>query len=402
MNLLQKCSLACSLCLVLPGMMLGQQYKQTTLASNTPGVAPVTDTSLVNGWGISRASGGTWWVSDNSTGLSTLYNGQGAKESLVVKIPKADPKSTTFPAGSPTGTIFNGSTTDFLLAPGAPAAFLFSTLDGTIAGWNASVGIAPGAAAPSTNAVTVVKMTDGSSYTGLSSALVHGERFLYAANFSKGRIDVFDNAFHSVSAQQLASRDQSARSVVLAQRGLFTDDLLPKDFAPFNVQAIGNDLVVTYAEQPANGVGPEVDGPGLGYVDIFSASGRLLRRLEHGAWLNAPWGVALAPLDFGRFSHDLLVAQFGGGGTSESAGYVAAYDLATGRLDGILENASGLPLVIQGVWSLSPGNVAPNNLDATASPAGQIYFAGGPDGGKSGVFGYISPTATSLVEGNDQ
>ncbi len=402
MKSMRHLSLLSTLCLALPSAMVGQQYKQTNLVSNVSGNAPVTDPSLVNAWGLSRASGGTWWVTDNATGLSTLYNGQGVKGGLVVTIPKADPNSKIFPAGSPTGTIYNGSTTDFLLSPGAPAAFLFSTLDGTISGWSPTVGITPGAAAPSTNAVIVVKQTDGSSYTGLTSALVSGERFLYAANFAKGRIDIFDNSFHPVAVKQLEGRGQQLQELLLGQSAPFKDDLIPRGFAPFNVQAIGSDLVVTFAEQPPSGQGPEVDGPGLGYVDIFTSSGKLVRRLEHGDWLNAPWGVALAPLDFGRFSHDLLIAQFGGGGTSESAGYIVAYDLATGRLDGILQNASGSPLVVQGVWGISPGNVAPNNLDPSGSPAGELYFAGGPNGGKGGSFGYISPVSTTLVEGNDQ
>ena len=128
----------------------GQRYTQTNLVSNTAGLAPVTDPQLVNPWGLSRGSGSPWWVSDEATGLSTLYNGAGARQSLIVTIPPADPTNKSTPTGSPTGTIFNGSTTDFLLAPGQPATFLFSTIDGTIAAWNANVGVAQGAAPPST------------------------------------------------------------------------------------------------------------------------------------------------------------------------------------------------------------------------------------------------------------
>src|SRR5882762_1426261 len=167
-----------------------QHYNQTNLVSNTAGVAPVTDPQLINPWGLSRASGSPWWVSDNGTGFSTLYNGAGAKQSLIVTIPPADPNNKKTPTGTPTGTIANGSQTDFLLAPGEPAAFLFSTIDGTIAGWNPTVA--------ATLAVTVVKTTDGSSYTGLTSAFINGKSYVYAANFSKGRVDVYDNAFQPV------------------------------------------------------------------------------------------------------------------------------------------------------------------------------------------------------------
>src|SRR5260370_4736110 len=123
------------------------------------------------------------------------------------------------------------------------------------------------------------------------------------------------------------------------------DERLPAHYVPFNVQAIGNDVVVTYALH-SEGAQFETDRPGLGFVDISSSSGRLLQRLEHGDWLNAPWGVALAPLDFGRFSHALLIGQFAGGGDTQSSGFIAAYDLATGQFDGLLQDASGKPLAI--------------------------------------------------------
>jgi hypothetical protein len=162
-----------------------QNYNQVDLVSNTSGVASVTDSQLVNPWGLSRGSGTVWWVSDNLTGVSTLYNGAGVKQSLVVTIAPADPTNKNTPNGTPTGTIFNGSQTDFLLAPGKPSVFLFSTIDGTIAGWNPGVAVAQGATPPSTHAVTVVKTTDGSSYTGLTSSSIDGIPYLYAANFVK-------------------------------------------------------------------------------------------------------------------------------------------------------------------------------------------------------------------------
>ncbi len=395
-----------SLALLLSSAALGQQYKQTNLVADTSGVAAKTDSALVNPWGLARSSGGAWWVADAGTGLSTLYNGAGAKQGLVVTIPKADPKNSAIPHGLPAGVIFNGSPTDFLLAPGKQAVFIFSTLDGGIAAWNPGFAISPGAAAPSTNAVTVAHSA-GSAYTGLTAAQVSGETFLYAANFAKGRIDIFDNGFRAVRPMQLVQREERHHGEDAdddfrgGQKQPFTDDRLPQNYAPFNVQAIGTDLVVTYALTNPNSPA-EIAGPGLGYVDIFSTNGKLLRRLEHGVWLNAPWGVALAPTDFGRFSHDLLIGQFGGAGTSESAGVIAAYDLTTGRFDGLLQDAAGKPIVIPGLWALSPGNVAPNNLDPAASPAAQIYFSAGTNNEQGGLYGYLSAVPSTLIQGNDQ
>ena len=328
-----------------------------------------------------------------ATGLSTLYNGTGAKQSLIVTIPPADPNNKKTPTGTPTGTIFNGSQTDFLLAPGKPAVFLFSTNDGTISGWN------PGVAA--TLAVIVAKNTDGSSYTGLTSAFINGKPFLYAANFNKGRVDVYDNAFRLVQLSKEHFNQDSSNADDQSAGNSFVDERLPHGYVPFNVQAIGNNIVVTYALHEA-GSQFETDGPGLGFVDIYSSSGHLLQRLEHGDWLNAPWGVALAPLDFGRFSHDLLIGQFAGGGDTQSSGFIAAYDLTTGKFDGLLQDASGKPLAINGVWALSPGNVNPNNSDAAAAPAAEVYFTAGPNHTTGGLLGYLTASAAELTEGNDQ
>jgi uncharacterized protein (TIGR03118 family) len=382
-------------------LAFGQHYTQTNVVSNTSGVAAVTDPSLVNPWGLTSSASSPWWVSDNATGLSTLYTGAGAKQGLVVTIPPANPNNSKTPTGTPTGTIFNGSTTDFLLAPGDPALFLFATIDGSIAGWNPSVGLAAGAKPPSTHAITVVTTTDGSSYTGLTSALVDGNRYLYAANFTNGRVDVYDNAFHRVHLPGDDGNHRFDDDGYFNGNRPFVDEQLPRSFVPFNVQAIGNDIVVTYVLHQ-EGQPFETDGPGLGYVDIFSSKGHLLRRLEHGDWLNAPWGVALAPLDFGRFSHDLLVGQFAGGGTTESSGFIAAYDLATGKFDGLLQDAAGQPLAINGIWSISQGNASPGNYDAAGSPAAELYFTAGPNHGSGGLLGYLTAVSTELTEGSDQ
>jgi uncharacterized protein (TIGR03118 family) len=387
--------------LFLAAACFGQHYKQTDLVSNMSGEAAVTDPQLINAWGLSRGSGSAWWVSDNLTGFSTLYNGAGAKQSLIVTIPPADPTNKKTPLGSPTGTIFNGSQTDFLLAPGKPAAFLFCTADGTIAAWNPTVALAQGAAPPSTLAVTVVKTTDGSAYTGLTSASIDGKTYLYVANFTKGRVDVYDNAFKLVNLSGNHVSTDDSEDQERSSGSVFADEKLPRNYVPFNVQAIGDDIVVAYVLHE-EGAPFESDGPGLGYVDIYSSNGHLLQRLEHGDWLNAPWGIALAPLDFGRFSHDLLIGQFAGAGDTQSSGFVAAYDLATGKFDGLLQDASGKPLAINGIWAISPGNVSPANSDAAAVPAAQVYFTAGPNHGSNGLFGYLTAVSAELTEGNDQ
>jgi uncharacterized protein (TIGR03118 family) len=375
-----------------------QQYNQTNLVSNTSGVAPVTDASLTDPWGLNRASNNAWWVSDNDTGVSTLYNGAGAKNPLVVTIPSVNP--TKSPKGSPTGVIANGSTTDFLITSGQAAEFIFATLDGGIAAWNPNVAISQGRSAPSTNAVLVAKATDGSAYTGLTSNFIDGKRYLYAANFTKNRIDVYDSSFHRVNLNESSGNRYNFDDLRnFHPNQPFVDDNLPRDYSPFNVQAIGPNVVVTYGLH-LEGQQTAAGGQGLGYVDVYSSSGQLLTRLEHGDWLNAPWGVTLAPLDFGRFSHDLLVGQFGGGGSTPSAGVVAAFDIATGKFEGLVQDATGKPIVIPGLWSLSPGNVSPDNLDPAAAPAAAVYFTARNSG--RGLFGRFTAISTDLIEGSTQ
>jgi uncharacterized protein (TIGR03118 family) len=391
--------------LLLSSAVFAQHYTQVNLDANVSGVAEAADPQLVNAWGLARTSGSMWWVADEATGVATLYDGPGAKQKLVVTIPKSDPNDKTFPTGTPTGVIPNANTTDFPAAPGKPAAFIFATLDGSIAAWNPNVGLAPGTSAPSTNAVAVARGAAGSGYTALTTAFIDGNRYLYVANFLKGRIDVYDNTF---KAYQLKDEDDDRHGHDYDddRHGRddkpFTDDRLPRNFVPFNVQAIGNDLVVTYALHFA-GNPFETPGPGLGYVDIYSSKGKLLRRLEHGDWLNAPWGVTLAPLDFGRFSHRLLVSNFAAGGTTQSAGFISAYDLDTGKFEGLLEDANGRPLSINGIWSMSFANGAtPNSYDPDEAPAAELYFTAGPNLGTGGLFGYLIPVATELVQGNSQ
>ena len=390
-----------ALALSIPSVAVAQHYNEVKLVSNRVGMAAATDKFLVNPWGLARTSGSPWWVSDNGTGFSSLYNGAGTIIPLDVSIPRSNPTTGPFKAGTPTGTIANASPTDFLLAPGKPAAFLFATIDGTISGWNPTVGVPAGGTPPSQHSVIMIKTTDGSVFTGLTSAIINGKRYLYAANFSKGRVDVFDNAFHKVTLPSIQETNGDGDGDNDLDQP-FTDRRLPANYVPFNVQAIGNDIVVTYAlHEPGNPI--ESDGPGLGRVDIYSSSGLLLRSLEHGAWLNAPWGVALAPLDFGVFSHMLLVGQFAGGGSSQNSGTIAAYDLATGKFMGQMKDPAGATLAINGLWAISPANSASlNNYDPTGAPASELYFTAGPKQGADGLFGYLKPVASELTVGNGQ
>jgi uncharacterized protein (TIGR03118 family) len=332
-------------------------YQQTNLVSDVPNLAAVTDASLVNAWGLSRSATSPWWVADNGTGLSTLYSGVGAKLGLVVTVPPGGGQSSP---SNPTGTVFNGSA-DFEVSPGKPARFLFATEDGTIAGWNP--------AANATNAITVVDRGGVAIYKGLALGQVSGANYLYAANFHGGTVDVFDKNFAAVNLGATA----------------FHDPHLPWGYAPFNVQAIGAFVVVTYAKQDAEKI-DETAGPGRGFVTVFNADGTLHLRLKWGPWFNAPWGVALAPADFGRFSNLLLVGQFG-------SGKIAAFDPVTGKFRGIVRDAWHRPLRIDGLWALSFGN------GAAAGPANTLYFSAGPDGEAHGLLGTI--TALPDVAHND-
>jgi uncharacterized protein (TIGR03118 family) len=337
---------------------VARHYQQTNLVSDIPGLAAVTDPHLVNPWGLSRSATSPWWVADNGTGLSTLYNGAGAIQALVVTVPNVagvkDPSA-------PTGTVFNGVATDFLVAPGQPARFLFVTEEGTISGWNSG---------PS--AVLMVDNSSTAVYKGLALASSNGANFLYAANFKAGTVDVFDNTF---------------KPVTLAA-GAFQDRRLPKEYAPFNVQSVGASIYVTFAKREAGSI-DEVHGPGKGFVDVFSPEGVLQKRLRWGPWFNAPWGVALAPAGFGRLSNLILVGQFG-------SGKIAAFDPANGEFRGLVRGAHGRPLAIDGLWALSFGN------GASAGPATTLFFTTGLDDEAHGLFGTITPLNDGDNDADDQ
>jgi uncharacterized protein (TIGR03118 family) len=338
-----------------------QQYTQTNLVSSQASVAPNIDSDLVNPWGLSRSSGSPWWVSDNGTGKSTLYDGSGNKKGLVVTIPTGDP--TVSPTGTPTGTIFNGSSIDFLLAPGKPAVFMFVTQDGTISGWNPGVN--------ATEAVIEVNENGKSAFTGATIAQNKEDgistTYLYVADFRKGRVQIYDTWFHPVHLS--------------GER--FDDDWLPEGYAPFNIQNIGGNLYVAYAKQDSEKNNADA-GPGFGFVDVFSPSGRLLRRLEHGPGLNAPWGLTLASSDFGVFSHDVLVGQFG-------SGDILAFNPVTGAYEGRLRDTKNQPIIIVGLWALAFGN----GVSTGAGSGTTLYFTA-----STGLFGTL--TAVQNIQGNDR
>jgi uncharacterized protein (TIGR03118 family) len=340
----------------LPTVALAQHYKETDLVSDVMGRAANHDPNLVNAWGLSRSSGSPWWVSDNGTGKATLYDGTGASIPIngtgFVTIP---PPKGSNGQSAPTGTVFNGSPTDFLLPNGKAALFLFATEDGTISGWNGG-----------TDAVLVVDNSDngsahGAVYKGLTSGDIRGQRFLYVSNFRSGKVEVYDSAFHRVRLGEDA----------------FDDDAIPHGFAPFNVQNVGGTIFVTYAKQDS-ARHDDVAGAGLGFVNIFSTSGRLISRLQHGWWMNSPWGVVWTPRDFGEYSNAILVGNFG-------SGQIAAFNGFTGKFIAMVKNPDDSVLTIDGLWALAFGN------NAKAGSSTTLFFTAGIDGEMHGLFGTITP-----------
>ena len=355
------------------------QYTVTNLVSSGTVSAVSTDPNLINGWGISRSSTSPWWVSDQGSGKATLYTGTGTIEALVVPIPGIASSA----PGLPTGTVFNG-TTSFPVAAGTPANFLFASLDGTLSGWS-----------PKTGAVVVAKKP-GAVYTGLAMAMLNGAPYLYAANVASGTIDVYDGNFNPVSLGRLAftlpfpSPFGFGRLLPLSQYNLSLQLLdlifqLSPRYAPYNVQNIGGTLYVTYAVQ--NPTGPPPFGPGLGFVLAFNPDGAFITALQYGNWFNSPWGVALAPTDFGPFSHCLLIGNLGDG-------TISAFNVASGAFLGKLTDSTGANISIDGLWGINFGN------GGTAGPLNTLYFAAGPDKETQGLFGSITATANPL--GGDQ
>jgi uncharacterized protein (TIGR03118 family) len=328
---------------LLLGISATAQYTQTNLTGDFQGEGKFVDPHLKNAWGIVPVLSsitGTFWVADQGTGLATVYLATGQPLSRVVTIPPASGNGT----GSPAGLVSNTSAS-FKITEGnntAPAQFLFSTLDGTISGWNPTV--------DPTHAVIAVKT--GAVYTGLAIALTDSGNFLYAADSAGNKVDIYDGNFNLVRS--------------------FTDTSLPPGYSPYGVQVIGKTLYVAFAISFSRSVYPA----GGGYVDTFDLSGGSQKNLVSNNNLNQPWGIALAPSNFGPLGGSLLIANLG-------SGTINAYNANTGTFLGFLEQ-NGVPIAIDGLWGIT------FVTSPSLSPPSKLYFTAGPGGYIHGLFGVIT------------
>jgi uncharacterized protein (TIGR03118 family) len=313
------------------------QYQLRNLVSNQVGAAGHTDPLLVNAWGLVYAPGSPFWISDEGSGWSTLYNSQGVAKSLRVEIPTASGAG----PGSPTGIVFNGSS-DFQVQ-GWAAIFLFATLDGTISGW------AP-QSNPNDALIAVDNSASGAVYTGLAITSKPSGNFLYAADSANNKVDVYDGTFNFVTS--------------------FTDSTLPPGFSPFGIQDISGLVYVSFASVTG--------GPG-GFIDVFQEDGTLVRQLAAGKPLNQPWGFAVAPPNFGKLSNTLLVSNNTNNGT------INAFSLLTGQFVGTVRDANGKNIVIDQLWGIEFGGGTANN-----GRTNQLFFTAGPHNNLAGTFGVIS------------
>jgi len=327
--------------LALPASARAASFGVTGLVTDdqTANPAQITDAQLVNPWGVSYTPTGPFWVSDNGTGVATIYTvtpGTDAtsKNGLAVSI---------LGAGNVTGQAHNGSGGQF-----NDDVFLFANEDGTISGWRAALG----------STAEVLQLNPDARYKGTALGVTGGNAYLYSANSVQARIDVLKG---SSGAPDLP--------------GSFLDPNLPAGYAPFNVQNLGDTLFVAYTAVDQNG--DEIGGPGHGIVDAFDLQGNLLRRVATGGDLNAPWGLAIAPGSFGTLAGSLLVGNFGDG-------RIHAFDPQTGTPLGALTDGLGSPLAIDGLWALVPGN------GGNAGSPGSVYFTAGPQNETHGLFGVIT------------
>jgi uncharacterized protein (TIGR03118 family) len=307
-------------------------FAEDNLVSDGFVPADHTDPNLINPWGMSYPPGGPFWVSDNNSGVTTIYNGAGVKLSLfgglVPQVTIATPPGQAAGTGTPTGQVHNDAGTGFNVTSGGvtgPSAFIFATEDGTISGWAPSVSHG--------NSILAVDNSNGGTgavYKGLAIAQNdgHGQARLYAANFRAGTVEVYDNSF--------------------APKGTITDPAVPAGYAPFNVQVLNGKLYVTFALQD-DAKHDDVAGAGLGFVDVFNLDGTGMKRLISNGVLNSPWGIDIAPSGFGSFGGDLLVGNFGDG-------TINVFDPSTGKLLGTINGLDGKPLVNGDLWGLINGN----------------------------------------------
>ena len=336
-------------------------YAVTPLVSDGAVAAPFTDASLKNPWGVAFNPNGFVWVANNGSANSTLYDGTGKPQSLVVAVP-----GLAGAPGKPTGIVFSGSANFVVTKNGVsgPSRFIFASEDGAISGWAPNV--------DGTHALFAAgNAAEHSAYKGLALAANGQGNFLFAADFHNARVDVYDAAFKRVSWS-----------------GAFTDPKLPAGYAPFGIQNLQGNLYVTYAKQDVD-ARDEVAGRGLGLVNVYDASGKLVRRVASGGRLNAPWGLALAPADFGRFSNALLVGNFGDG-------RISAYDARNGEFLGQLRGPDGHRLAISGLWGMAFGN------GLSSQPTGTLFFAAGTNDEANGLYGRIDPAAGGRERDDDK
>jgi uncharacterized protein (TIGR03118 family) len=316
-------------------------YKQTNLVSDVAGLAPMTDAALVNPWGMSFSSTGPFWISNAGSNSSTFYS----VNATTGAVTKAGQVSVP---GSPTGQVFNGSS-GFMLSQGGKsgaALFIFAGMDGSITGWSPSVSAA--------QALVAANGAANSSYTGLAMGTRSGAPVLYAANEGLGRVDVFDTSYKPVTVP-----------------GAFADPNLPAGDKPYNISNINGSLYVTY-------MGP------TGVVNVFDVDGNLTKRLATGGTLHNPWGIALAPGAFGAFSNAVLVGNFNSGTPVLGPGVISAFDPTSGQFLGLLPDAEGNPIWIDGLWALMFGN------GGSGGAKNVLYFTAGIQGQKHGLFGSIT------------
>jgi uncharacterized protein (TIGR03118 family) len=317
-------------------------YVKVDLVSNVASNAPHTDARLVNAWGLVSGPG-LIWVNNAESGLTTTYRPGGGTFKGAIRVPSPDGTNN----GAPTGLAQNNSFFNFVITNGirrGSAQFLMSTENGTIAAWSRLV-------SKSDATIVVDRSGSNSVYKGLALArLTNGTPRLYATDFHNGRVDVFDRRFQYV--------------------GSFTDTNVPAGFAPFNVRNIDGNLFVTFAKQELPDMEDDDPGPGNGFVDEFAPDGTLIRRVISQGALNSPWGLAVAPKNFGQFSRALLVGNFGDG-------KINAYDPDTGDFLGTLKDPDGNDIVIEGLWGLE------------FADGKRLYFTAGPDDEEGGLFGFI-------------
>jgi len=311
------------------------QYQLTKLVSNQVGVAlQPPDPLLVNAWGMVHAPGSPWWIGDNGSGWSTLYNAAGVKQGLVVEIPTASGGG----VGSPTGDVFNGSQEFQVKA--WPSIFLFATLDGTISGWAPQVDL---------NNTIIAVTAPGAVYTGLAITSKASGNFLFAADNANNKVDMYDGNFKIVKS--------------------FTDTTLPAGFAPFGIRDLGGLLYVAFASS---------SGAAGGFIDIFSEQGTFLKHLAQGAPLNQPWGFAAAPSNFGPLSNTLLVSN------NTNSGTINGFNAITGQFVGTIRDATGAAIHIDQLWGIDFGDGLGKN-----GSKNQLFFTAGPNNNFAGLFGRI-------------